>query len=568
MTSNQLPSLVGALALGGFVVSLVAYGAWTRRTVARARRAEQEAAFGAVVERERDFRLIGTYARLQPVADGARGYELGERAWRDLGMDAVFARLDRCVSVLGQQMLYRTLRTPWLELDPLLAQERRAKALARDPSLRAKVTDALRPLGQPGAYGLAQIVFGSPPAPPRGAALFPYATALTIAAALLSFAKPVALLLLVALILGNVAIRMHVFRDMSAYADGLRHVAALVDAGRRLARLDAPGLSPEIERLRVPIGTLGARRATIAWLTLDRARLDEMSAMVVEYVNTFFLLDVNAFVKELAFARERRATLVAIFEAVAEIDVALSTANYCAGERTVRPDLLPTGEPLVARGVRHPLVPDAVANDVSLTDRGYLITGSNMAGKSTFLKAAALQAVLAQTLFLCTSERYAAPFVRVMTLVEIADDLSRGRSHFLVEAETARAMLAAARTEFPCLCIVDELFRGTNTVDRVAAGAAFLRALRRNGSFVLAATHDRELLALLENDYLPHYFAEHVEDGELRFDYLLRAGAMAPRNALEVLRLVGFSSAVLDEAHSLAAIVGEEAGTKHAKSQA
>src|SRR5205823_3612184 len=99
----------------------------------------------------------------------------------------------------------------------------------------------------------------------------------------------------------------------------------------------------------------------------------------------------------------------------------------------------------------------------------------------------------------------------------------------------------------------DELFRGTNTVDRVAAGSAFLRALRREGAFVVAATHDAELIGLLDGEYQPHYFQEVVAGANLEFDYTLHEGAVAPRNALAVLAMVGFPAAVIADARAHAA---------------
>jgi DNA mismatch repair ATPase MutS len=112
-------------------------------------------------------------------------------------------------------------------------------------------------------------------------------------------------------------------------------------------------------------------------------------------------------------------------------------------------------------------------------------------------------------------------------------------------------MLAGGDDEAERLCVIDELFRGTNTADRVAAAGAFLRALSRSGAFVLAATHDAELVKILEGDYLPHYFEERVGGSALVFDHRLRAGPVAPRNALAVLRLVGFPEGVLSEAAAL-----------------
>lgn len=133
------------------------------------------------------------------------------------------------------------------------------------------------------------------------------------------------------------------------------------------------------------------------------------------------------------------------------------------------------------------------------------------------------------------------------------DEITAGRSHFVVEAEAACEMLRgdAGSPRPERLCVVDELFRGTNTADRVATATAFLRALRRDGALVVAATHDAELLRSLEGEYHPHYLREALTAEGLSFDDKLREGALAPRNALAILELAGFPPAVLDDARAL-----------------
>jgi DNA mismatch repair ATPase MutS len=151
-----------------------------------------------------------------------------------------------------------------------------------------------------------------------------------------------------------------------------------------------------------------------------------------------------------------------------------------------------------------------------------------------------------------TCVRYEAPPLVVQSLINVTDDVARGRSHFLVEAQAARELLVSADGGTDRMYVIDELFRGTNTIDRIAAGTALLRALDRSGARVVAATHDAELGPQLSR-FRRHYFTERIEDGTLSFDYRLREGDIAPRNALAVLELAGFPEDVLEDARRLAA---------------
>ena len=406
------------------------------------------------------------------------------------------------------------------------------------PETRSRFRSTLEPLARArGAANLGALLEAGPPPAPRGAALFPLATALTLASALAILLWPKALLALVGCVIVNIGIRLRLHASMAMHAEALAAIEAVIATARAL-RLDVPRLPGE--------GSLG-------WAALDVTTQNEILASVLTYLNVFLLVDVNAFVRSLALVRAMRPVLLRIHARIGDLDAAYAIASFRAGlARWARPEFTEPGTAIRAIDVEHPLVGDAVPNDAVLGPAEvWLVLGSNASGKSTFAKALGLQALLAQSIATTTCTAYCAPPLLVRTIIAVEDSLATKRSHFMVEAEAARDMLlgdAAETTDR--LCIVDELFRGTNTKDRVAAGAAFLRALRREGATVTAATHDAELLALLD-EYRPHYFGETVRGGDLVFDYQLRAGATAPRNALAVLALAGFPERVLAEARAL-----------------
>ena len=153
--------------------------------------------------------------------------------------------------------------------------------------------------------------------------------------------------------------------------------------------------------------------------------------------------------------------------------------------------------------MKHPLVADAVPNTIAFeAGSGGLITGSNMSGKSTFLRTVGVTAVMAQTLNTCLARTYSAPVLRLRSCIGRADDLVAGKSYYIVEVEALLGLVDSSRSDTAHLYLLDELFRGTNAVERIAAGEAVLRELLRsdrhaNLHVVLAATHDVELVDLL-----------------------------------------------------------------------
>jgi len=195
-----------------------------------------------------------------------------------------------------------------------------------------------------------------------------------------------------------------------------------------------------------------------------------------------------------------------------------------------------------------------------------LITGSNMSGKSTFLRTLGVTAVLAQTLNTCLAAEYHAPVFNVRSCIGRSDDLLTGKSYYIVEVESLLGLVAASVESAPHLFLLDELFRGTNAVERIAAGQAVLLELVSDSSgpnphVVLAATHDGELVDLLPDCYSAFHFGDAIGPDGLTFDHQLRPGPATTRNAIALLRIHGASQDRIRRALECAAILDAQRGT-------
>jgi DNA mismatch repair ATPase MutS len=173
-----------------------------------------------------------------------------------------------------------------------------------------------------------------------------------------------------------------------------------------------------------------------------------------------------------------------------------------------------------------------------------------MSGKSTFLRTVGVTIVMAQTIHTCVAERYEGPTVAVRSCIGRVDDPASGKSYYLVEVEAVLDLVKAARAPRRHVMLFDELFRGTNAIERISAGAAVLETLvaperasptHDNGptNIVIAATHDLELVDLLAHRYAPYHFTDSLDADGLIFDYRLRQGASTTRNAIALLELRG-----------------------------
>ena len=142
-----------------------------------------------------------------------------------------------------------------------------------------------------------------------------------------------------------------------------------------------------------------------------------------------------------------------------------------------------------------------------------LVTGSNASGKSTFIKAVAVNAVLAQTIMTCWAARFHMPRAQVLSSMALRDNVQGGESYFIVEIKSLKRILEALRTDAPTLIFIDEILRGTNTVERIAASTALLTYLQEQNALCLAATHDMELTRLLPGYRQVHFREEIAPQG-------------------------------------------------------
>ncbi len=195
----------------------------------------------------------------------------------------------------------------------------------------------------------------------------------------------------------------------------------------------------------------------------------------------------------------------------------------------------------------HPLLDQAIPNTIYVK-RGALITGSNASGKSTFLKMVALNVLLSQTICTCLVKSYQGPIFQIYSAMSLRDNIKMKDSYYIAEMKAIKRMLNERGKEIPTICFVDEIFRGTNTIERVAAATEVMTAFLEGNLLCLGATHDIELTQTLHPLYEMYYFQETVEDGILSFDYKLHSGISTTRNAIALLELFGFDETITKQA--------------------
>lgn len=232
--------------------------------------------------------------------------------------------------------------------------------------------------------------------------------------------------------------------------------------------------------------------------------------------------------------------LQAGIRALGEIEMLGSLAITGTLRQTSMPEILQQEQAeLSLQNVSHPLIPaeQVVSNSITLKDQTVIITGSNMSGKTTFLRSIGVNLVLACAGAPVCAETMRATQMRLFTSMRVADDVSHGISTFYAEILRIKEMVEYGKNHQPMLCLIDEIFKGTNSADRIVGAEAVIRKLTGPGHLTIVSTHDFELCKLAEN----YHFEEYYEGDEIRFDYRLKRGMCTTTNALHLLKMAGLT---------------------------
>ena len=516
-------------------------------TSSRTRLRRLEAAWHQPASGSPHFSLVARY--YDHVQHEPAYQRLPDQTWADLNGELLFELLDATVSRVGQQCLYHRLRSPLADEATLHEFDAAATLLAQQPVARGQALLALDQLTAREAYCLVDLLQGQPLPTLPGARFAPLLTLGLLTTLLGGFWLPVLWLGTVAVALTNAVFHFWQRQRIQHCVRPLLQLGRLRRAGRELYRAALP-LRP-LQPLAAPLARLGALVRQVAFFQVE----DNLG--VLELLKMLLLLDLLLYARCRVAVQQHAPAIRAVFEAVGYVDCALAVASFRQRYATCVPHFGPAAGGIQLQAGYHPLVPGCVPNDLTLSGQGVLLTGSNMAGKTTFMRTLGVNALLAQTIATCPATAYRAPFCRVLTSLSLADSLPTGKSYYLVEAETMRQLLLACdAAPGSYLLLLDELFKGTNTQERIAANNAVLAYLQPR-SWVVAATHDGELGTLLQSCFVEYHFCETVTAEDWYFDYRLKAGPLTTRNAIRLLARLHYPAQVVAAAQMISVMLEE-----------
>jgi hypothetical protein len=508
--------------------------------------------WGQPVNVQRNFKLIAAY--LNGLDDPAR---VSPAIADDLDLNSIFNFIDRTNSKPGRQYLYKKLLTPETSFEKLLEFDKKVESLNLPRPDLERIELELAQLKSSDAYYLADLFLREHElllAPLMG--LYVRLSGLAIIGLIISLLivpNIFCLAVLLVLIGGNIALHYGTRNKISSYTRSLPQLMLLLGvAGKLLKKLK----SKQEEQVKQSLSKLSGLHRALRLVNFESklaGNPDNLAYAIFKFLKVIFLLEPLMFLTSVGRINKYRADIEVVFNFVGEIDAAVAVLSVRAGLPFYsKPVFYTESLKMDLTEMYHPLIYNCVPNSIhSRTDEGVLITGSNMSGKTTFIRSIALNTLLAQTIYTTCSREFKAPLLKIQTSIRTADNLAENTSYFQAEAMSILNILNQCGKDEPVksLVIIDEIFRGTNTIERIAAAKSVLTYLTDNKNFVFVSTHDLELAQLLDNDYAVYSFEESVSDTRLVFDYKMKTGVLKNKNGIAILESIGYPESVVEDAY-------------------
>jgi energy-coupling factor transporter ATP-binding protein EcfA2 len=514
----------------------------------KAKMEELRAAWGQPKTESFHFLSIRRYADLIK----EKFHRLTDQTIEDIDFHRLFIFVDRTTSKVGQQFLFKKITEPTdLIEDP---SEKLIQLVTKDKKLREEIQVELLKLNDTDAYFITSLLEVRSIEEPKWLFLLMLDLIIVVSLLILSFKFPVLLIALLFLTTLNMFIHYWNKSNTFQFTRSIPQFNVLINVSKKLIKKDELLFDKSVTE---SISQLKSFQQKASLIKFDngigsQGEFGELGKMVNDLIKAFFLIEAIVFFKVIGELKDKQTSIITLFNYVGNIDASISIASLRSGKlKTCQPVLTSSKKELVVKNIYHPLIKNCAQNNLTISDKSVLITGSNMSGKSTFLRTLAINSILAQTIYTCFADEYVSPILKQFSSIRIDDNIFEGKSYYFQEVNVMSTLLAEVNSSHQNLFILDEVFKGTNTVERIAAAKAILSYLNRNNNIVIVSTHDIELADMLSSEYELYHFSETIENDKLHFDHKIKPGQVKTRNGIKLLELSNYPAEIINEAQEI-----------------
>ena len=474
--------------------------------------------------------------------------------WNDLGLDSFYRKFNHSYSSVGDEYFYYRLRIPSLdnefgEFDKL---DRYADLFAKDEKLREEFQVLMAKLGRSGKYSLYDyLTFLSDVGEDHPILTILDWLVYVAAIVTMFFAFYPGLVLLIAWIILNIMVYLYRKKKIEPYFTSFEYILRMLKTTGKVIKL----LPDDFKETKEDLKNAKSKLNRISTGNLVFLQSDTSSAVgdvgngLMNFIKMFFQIDIFLFYRIKQQVEQNISAVDTIFEELGKLDFAVNIASL---RQTLPYYSIPEFQEecvVKCEDMVHPLLlENGVPNSIDVSG-GVLLTGSNASGKSTFLRMIGINAVLAQSMHTVFAKSYTGSFYRVYSSMSLKDSIEAGDSYYMAEIKSIKRILDAIDSkDESVLCFVDEVLRGTNTKERIAAGCEIMRHMQQPGNICFAATHDIELAHMLPPLYENYHFDEEIKEDDIHFPYKLKESYATSRNAIALLKLMGYPEDIIDHA--------------------
>ena len=468
--------------------------------------------------------------------------------WDDLDMDSIFQQINHTDSYAGEQVLYSKLH---------ILNDTYSNSSFNDESIsyfqthadeRTKVRKILYSIGKSyNHYCTLDNVdnINHLHMPFRYAYPLLVLSMLTFGVVGLILWNPYIIMLFVANYLLNLILHMALRGKFATNMNAMSCVRSTICAGDSISHI-VPNLSEDINIAIQPLQKV-VKLLNIIDLVNIINKSDDMS-LLFSYIGDPFMLDFIAYDASVTLLSHRQKEYMLVYRYVGEIDSSIAIASYRESLDDYCVPAISDDNTIKFADLYHPLLNSPVPNSIILR-RNAIFTGSNASGKSTFIKAIAINLILGQAIYTCTADYAVIPKCNVLTSMAVRDDLSSSESYYIKEIKYLKRMVDIAKSEKLSFFAIDEILKGTNTKERIAASKAVLKYFDTANCILAVATHDVELADYFSDKYSNYFFCESCEDSEVVFEYRLHKGICRTSNAIKLLGVMDYPTDIVDAAN-------------------
>lgn len=502
--------------------------------------------FGEKPSRDNDFASISSYWNEKLSHNDILNYIDGI-TWDDLDMNKVFDRINTCNSSVGEEYLYSMLHEPEMNVDTLTQRETLMEYLSANPEARLDLQVILSKIGRENYNGLSSFCYDVNSKKLKRPYIYTVLACLPLLfTALLLLKSPVIILCLILSIITNGVVYYYISKRIVRGISAMRYFSAVLWGAGKIIAVCENIDNTIIENLKLSYNVFKKLGGSLSGIA--QQRLTDID-FLIEYIRIIFLTNIRSYNKLLDAIEKNNDKFRLLFKCVGEVDALIAALSLRQSLPFYSLPVFYMSNELNIKDIYHLLLDNPIPNTVDIT-KSSLISGSNASGKSTFIKSVAINGIMAQTLHTCTAKLYQTRPALIMTSMAVRDNITLGESYFITEIKSLKRILKKIPDIF-CICIIDEILRGTNTIERIAASASVLNYVSELDCLCIAATHDIELTSMLASRYDNYHFSEQITQNGISFDYIIKNGPSRTKNAIKLLEHMGFDESIIKSAQDL-----------------